>query len=229
MSDKPPAAMDDNGSPRKGWLNRQFAKAEQEVATWPAWMQLASGLSEPRICEAHMTKSTAGDDVKSTPTPWTPYYNKRDNLWEARGADGSLAAHFGGGEAIAEADCRCTCTSVNSHASLLAENAKLRDAIKRAGFGLMQTSGHWSIHDVSQLARQDQEKTVEVINQNIELRAAIEAKDAALRKSLETLQCGQHLLLKYCPEHHWMPEHTERIDQLRTALSHAQPASRKET
>ncbi len=47
---------------------------------------------------------------------------------------------------------------------------------------------------------------------------------AALENALDTLQCGQHLLLKYCPEHHWIPEHTSRIEQLRAALAHAKQA-----
>lgn len=68
--------------------------------------------------------------------------------------------------------------------SLEAEVASLREAIKLAGFSVMQTSGQWSIHDVSQLAEREQERTLEVINQNVEL----EAENTRLRELLENYQ-----------------------------------------
>lgn len=52
------------------------------------------------------------------------------------------------------------------------EVEKLREAIKNAGFGIMQTSGVWSIHDVSEHHKKDQERTQEVIMYNIELEIA---------------------------------------------------------
>ncbi len=51
--------------------------------------------------------------------------------------------------------------------------AKLRGAIERAGFAIMQTSGDWSIHDVSELAEAESRKTVEVINRNVELESTL--------------------------------------------------------
>jgi hypothetical protein len=55
------------------------------------------------------------------------------------------------------------------------EVAKLREAIKRAGFAVMQTSGDWSIHDVSKLADQEREKTAAIIARDIELEHALDS------------------------------------------------------
>ncbi len=52
------------------------------------------------------------------------------------------------------------------------EAAKLRQAITDAGFAVMQTSGKWSIHDVSENAEFERKKTSELINHNIELEMA---------------------------------------------------------
>lgn len=54
---------------------------------------------------------------------------------------------------------------------LRAERDKLREAIRDAGFSVMQTSGKWSIHDVSERAAADENRTAEVISRNIELEA----------------------------------------------------------
>ena len=50
--------------------------------------------------------------------------------------------------------------------------AKLRDACTRAGFGIMETSGDWSLHDVSPRAKELDQQTLDVINKNVELEAA---------------------------------------------------------
>ncbi len=57
-----------------------------------------------------------------------------------------------------------------------AEVAKLRDAIRRAGFCVMQTSGEWSIHDVSELEKKELERTNQVIDENIDLALALKEK-----------------------------------------------------
>lgn len=49
------------------------------------------------------------------------------------------------------------------------EVKQLRNAIKQAGFAVMETSGDWSIHDISELGKREQEKTMEVISQNVDL------------------------------------------------------------
>jgi len=43
----------------------------------------------------------------------------------------------------------------------------------------------------------------------------------ALTKAIETLAASRHLIGKYCPDHHWLPEHDQRIADLRAAI--AQP------
>ena len=73
-------------------------------------------------------------------------------------------------------------------AALTAERDKLRGAIRLAGFQVMETSGDWSIHDVSEQAKVDEERTAEVIVQNIELEAratAAEAEVARWKKSFD--------------------------------------------
>ncbi len=53
------------------------------------------------------------------------------------------------------------------------EVVKLREAIRDAGFAVMQTSGKWSIHDVSEKAKAqaafDDKRTTELIMENIRL------------------------------------------------------------
>lgn len=68
---------------------------------------------------------------------------------------------------------------------LRAERDLLRDAIITAGFSVMQTSGAWSIHDVSERAKQLEEddfkratRNVELEIENDRLRAACAAAEA---------------------------------------------------
>lgn len=59
--------------------------------------------------------------------------------------------------------------SADDFEALKAERDKLRAAIKYAGFAVMETSGDWSIHDVSELGKREQEKTMAVISENVDL------------------------------------------------------------
>lgn len=45
--------------------------------------------------------------------------------------------------------------------------AKMRAAVVDAGFGIMQTSGKWSIHDVSEAAKAEDERITKMITDNI--------------------------------------------------------------
>lgn len=47
--------------------------------------------------------------------------------------------------------------------------AKLREAIRDAGFAVMETSGKWSIHCVTDAAKQAEEVEYRLINENIDL------------------------------------------------------------
>lgn len=55
-----------------------------------------------------------------------------------------------------------------------AEVEKLRGAIRQYGLTVMQTSGEWSLHDVSEVGRIEEEKTLAVVNRNIELEVEVE-------------------------------------------------------
>ncbi len=72
-----------------------------------------------------------------------------------------------------------------------AERDKLRAAIQKAGFSVMETSGEWSIHDVSELAQKraaaDDAKTTTVINENIKLLQQVQRLEAA-RGTMRTAQ-----------------------------------------
>ena len=49
------------------------------------------------------------------------------------------------------------------------ERDKLREAIKRGGFAVMQTSGAWDIYDVSEKGKAADAKSLEVATENVEL------------------------------------------------------------
>lgn len=55
--------------------------------------------------------------------------------------------------------------------------AKLREAIRDAGFAVMETSGKWSIHCVTDEAKRqrevDEQHTAHIINENIDLSAQV--------------------------------------------------------
>ena len=74
--------------------------------------------------------------------------------------------------------------------TLVAEKAirdvkKLRDAIRRYGLQVCQSSGDWTLHDVSDLAKVEQEQTTQVINENIELTLKVRTLEAAIRTHYE--------------------------------------------
>jgi hypothetical protein len=51
---------------------------------------------------------------------------------------------------------------------------KLVNAVTRAGFGILRTSGDWSIHDVSHKAKEDEERELQVVRRNVELELEVE-------------------------------------------------------
>lgn len=63
----------------------------------------------------------------------------------------------------------------------VSEADQLKAAIRDAGFGIMQAGGRLSIHDVSQKALADEERTAEVIAENIDLNMQL-AKIAKFKK-----------------------------------------------
>lgn len=40
-----------------------------------------------------------------------------------------------------------------------------------------------------------------------------------LGRAIETLAASRHLIGKYTPDHHWLPEHDQRIAELRAATN----------
>lgn len=65
------------------------------------------------------------------------------------------------------------------------EIAKLRAAIRRAGFSVMETSGAWSIHDVSEKGKADDAKSLEVATRNVYLEIENEKLRSALKPFAE--------------------------------------------
>lgn len=57
------------------------------------------------------------------------------------------------------------------------ENEKLRAAIRRAGFAILQASNQWDICDVSEKAKATEAKTTEIIVENIELGIKLDAAE----------------------------------------------------
>lgn len=78
-----------------------------------------------------------------------------------------------------------TDTTAQNHAvvPVLSEAEKLREAIRDAGFEVMQTSGRWSIHDVSELGIAEQEKTAEIICENIDLGIKVKRLESAINEA----------------------------------------------
>lgn len=68
-----------------------------------------------------------------------------------------------------------------------AEIANLRGAIKRAGFEVMQTSGDWSLYDVSEKAKAAEAKELEVVNANVELEVKIAGLQSERKAALDCL------------------------------------------
>lgn len=72
------------------------------------------------------------------------------------------------------------------------EAEKLREAIRDAGFSVMQTSGRWSIHDVSELAKAEQAKTDEVIRQNIDLEIKVKQLESAVKEAFDLFRTADN-------------------------------------
>lgn len=70
----------------------------------------------------------------------------------------------------------------------MSEADKLREAIRDAGFSVMQTSGRWSIHDVSKFAEAEQEKTNQIIGENINLELRVKELEFTLKEAFELFQ-----------------------------------------
>ncbi len=70
------------------------------------------------------------------------------------------------------------------------ERNRLREAISDAGFSVMQTSGRWSIHDVSRLAEAEQAKTNEIIGQNIDLEIKVKKLEATIKEAFDLFQAA---------------------------------------
>lgn len=62
-----------------------------------------------------------------------------------------------------------TCTCAKDQPELLLRAQKLRDAIGRAGFGVMETSGEWSLHCTTEAAKVAEQVENRLIAENIEL------------------------------------------------------------
>ena len=73
---------------------------------------------------------------------------------------------------------------------VVSEAQKLREAIRDAGFSVMQTSGRWSIHDVSKLADAEREKTNQVISENIDLEIKVSKFEAAIKDAFELFKAA---------------------------------------
>lgn len=68
-----------------------------------------------------------------------------------------------------------------SKEAAMSEAEKLRSAIRRAGFGVCETSGDWTIHDVSEQGKAEEKRTLEVINQNVELECRVKRLETAIK------------------------------------------------
>lgn len=68
------------------------------------------------------------------------------------------------------------------------EATKLRDAIRKAGWAVMETSGEWSIHCVTDAAKKAEEIEMQLINDNIDLTRAVDSLRRALRIEIEDIQ-----------------------------------------
>jgi hypothetical protein len=70
------------------------------------------------------------------------------------------------------------------------ERNRLREAISDAGFSVMQTSGRWSIHDVSKFAEAEQAKTDEIIGQNIDLEIKVKKLEATIKETCDVFKAA---------------------------------------
>lgn len=75
-------------------------------------------------------------------------------------------------------------TNATEAADLLTKYNKLRDACTRAEMGIMETSGEWSLHDVSARGKELEQQTLDIVNRNVDL----EVESADLRAEVERLR-----------------------------------------
>lgn len=75
-------------------------------------------------------------------------------------------------------------TGYNDCHTAESERDRLRNAISKAGFAVMETSGDWSIHDVSEQGKAEEARSLEVATRNAELEAE---RDALLSERLDAL------------------------------------------
>lgn len=88
-------------------------------------------------------------------------------------------------------DRRCAGGHWPSYADLEAELAKLNEAIKTSGYGVMRESnGRWSIHDVSERQKIEDKKTAAVIMENIDQAMRITELEASLTQAVEHASVG---------------------------------------
>ena len=76
------------------------------------------------------------------------------------------------------------------------ERNRLRRAIRDSGYAVMRTSGGWSLHDVSEAAVREQERTLEVINENLDLRSENRILSARLSAALGSAEAAERILAK---------------------------------
>ena len=90
---------------------------------------------------------------------------------------------------------------INQSVSRGQEVGKLRDAIRRAGFGVCETSGNWTIHDVSEHGKREEERHLRTINENVDLTVKLskinEGVEAASKEISEAT--GDELQYKRSP------------------------------
>lgn len=94
--------------------------------------------------------------------------------------------HYCGWENGCSEDRAAIEAAANEHANTCSQHpqAKLRAAIKRAGFAVMETSGEWSIHDVSEQGKAEEAKCLEVATKNAELEARVDLLETLLTRML---------------------------------------------
>lgn len=68
------------------------------------------------------------------------------------------------------------------------ENRKLREAIRDAGFAVMQTSGKWSIHCVTEKARRAEEVEDRLISSNLDLELQVQELKAEVNRLSEEIE-----------------------------------------
>lgn len=81
-----------------------------------------------------------------------------------------------------------------------AEALKLRAAIKAAGFAVMETSGAWSIHDVSERGKAEEAKSLEVAMENVHLSVEAKRLREALTWAVGFIRCAHPKAAEQYPD-----------------------------